>query len=107
MRFLVSGPVSSIWPSALALITPRGPKLLPELRILRIIGILGLLLGIEIIEVAEGYSSKPCLVGKCSSLVSEMVLAELPGGVTLVLQQGGDGPDRRPASPPLRRAGRP
>ena len=108
MRLLVSGPVSSIFclPTrpqrgcsvgssasvAQQCSTPRGPKGCLELRELLRVGvvrILGLLLGVEVIEVAEelveAVHGRQVLVQ-----VAEVVLAELPGGVALRLQQLGD-----------------
>ena len=56
--------------------TPRGPKRFAELRVLRIVGVLRLLLGIEVIEVAEELVE--AVVGRQELvLVAEMVLAEL------------------------------
>ena len=84
---------------------PR-PELLLELRILRIVGILGLLFGVEVIEVAEEFVEA---VHRRQEfvLVAEMVLAELAGGVAQRLEQFGDrrvfraaDRRRRPASRP-------
>src|SRR6478735_8603566 len=99
MRFLVSGPVSSHF------CLPQGPKrgsspgvsvavatraeLCLEIWALRIVGILGLLLGVEVIEVAEerveAVHGRQELVA-----VAEMVLAELAGRVALRLEQLGN-----------------
>ena len=61
-----------------------------ERRILRIVGVLGLFLGIEVIEVAEELIEA---VHRRQELVAvaEMVLAELAGGVAERLQRLGDG----------------
>ena len=57
--------------------TPRGPKLLLERRVLRIVRVLGLFFGVEVVEVAEelveAVHGRQKLV-----FVAEMVLAELP-----------------------------
>ena len=94
IRFLVSGPVSSIvcppWPSALDLRTPRGPNFFAELGVLRVVEVLGLLRGVQVVEVAEilveAVHRRQMLVA-----VAEVVLAELAGGVALRLEQRGDG----------------
>ena len=61
-----------------------------ERRVLRIVGILRLFLGVEVIEVAEelveAVHGRQELV-----LVAEVVLAELAGGVAERLEQLGDG----------------
>ena len=64
-------------------------ELLPELRVLRVVGILRLLLGVEVIEVAEELVEA---VDRRQELVAvaEVVLAELAGRVAAVLQQLGD-----------------
>ena len=86
MRFLVSGPVfSMVWPplpSALVWSTPRGPNFLRNSGILRIVEVLRLLLGVEVVEVAEelveAVHRRQVLVA-----VALVVLAELAGGVAL------------------------
>ena len=105
IRFLVSGPVSSIvcLPTlpkrgstvgssrsvALHRITPRGPNF-AELRVLRDSPVFRLLLGIEVIEVAEELVE--AVYGRQKFVaVAEMVLAELAGGVAERLEQLGDG----------------
>ena len=59
-------------------------------RVLRIVGQLGLFLGIQVIEVAEelveAVDGRQRLVA-----VADVVLAELPGGVAEVLEQAADG----------------
>ena len=106
MRFLVSGPVSSMvcLPTlpkrgstvsssvsvAKVCSTPRGPNFARNSGILRIVLVLGLLLGVQVIEIAEelveAVQRRQKLV-----LVAEMVLAELAGGVAERLEQLGDG----------------
>ena len=60
-----------------------------ELRVARVVVLLGFLLGVEVVEVAEelveAMHRREELV-----LVAEMVLAELAGGVPLRLEGGGD-----------------
>ena len=103
IRFLVSGPVSSIClPTcrsavtvgsslsvALQCSTPRGPNLLLNFGILRIVGQLRLFFGVEVIEVAEelveAVHGRQKLVA-----VAEVVLAELAGGVAERLEQLGN-----------------
>ena len=105
IRFLVSGPVSSIvcLPTrpkrgssvgsslslALHLSTPRGPNFALELGVLRVVGVLRLLLGVEVVEVAEELVEP---VDRRQELVAvaEVVLAELAGGVALRLEQVGE-----------------
>ena len=68
---------------------PRAEALL-ERRVLRVVRVLGLLLGVEVVEVAEelveAVHGRQELV-----LVAEMVLAELAGRVAERLEQLGDG----------------
>ena len=89
IRSFVSGPVSSMrWvPSPLAhdLMTPRGPnrsRKFGKSSVGRVVGLLGLLLGVEVVEVpeelVEPVSGRQELVA-----VAEVVLAELAGGVAL------------------------
>ena len=70
-------------------------ELLAESRVLRVVGILRLLLGIEVIEVAEelveAVHRRQMLVA-----VAEMVLAELAGGVAERLHDVGDARIERP-----------
>jgi hypothetical protein len=74
----------------LALQDAARAEFLAEVRILRIVGILRLLLGVEVIEVAEelieAVHSRQMLVA-----VAKMVLAELASGVAEVLHEIGDG----------------
>ena len=61
-----------------------------ETRVLRIVGVLRLLLGVEVIEIAEEFVE--AVHGRQELVaVAEMVLAELAGDVALRLQQLGDG----------------
>ena len=110
MRFLVSGPVLSIFcvPSGFAQvwITPRVPNFLLQLGILEVVGILRLLLGVEVVERAEelveAVRGRQVLVE-----VAEVVLAELAGHVALRLEQLGERHVLAPAALPWRPAGRP
>ena len=119
MRFLVSGPVSSIF--CLPTRPQRGSlgrvvlvgrpavqhaaraEPLLELRevLRRVVGVLRLLLGVEVIEVAEelveAVHGRQELVA-----VAEVVLAELAGGVAERLEQLGDGRVLAPAARPWR-----
>ena len=113
IRFLVSGPVSSIvclptGPSAaarsgrpvggLAAEHAARAELLLELRVARVGALLRLLLGVEVVEVAEelveAVDGRQVLVA-----VAEVVLAELAGGVAERLEQLGDGRCRSFCSP--------
>ena len=105
MRFLVSGPVSSIFclptrpkrgssvGSSVSVAThlqhAARAELRAELGILRVVRILRLVLGVEVIEIAEelveAVDGRQELVA-----VAEMVLAELAGGVALRLEQLGE-----------------
>ena len=90
-------------------VTPRmqhaaRPKRLPEFGILRVIVGLGLLLGIEVVEVAEELV-EPMHGRQVSVVVAQVVLAELACGVALHLEQVGD--RRRPVGDALRRTGMP
>ena len=63
--------------------------LLQELGVLRIVGLLGLLLGVQVVEIAEelveAVNGRQVLVA-----VAQMVLAELARGVALLLEERGD-----------------
>ena len=65
-------------------------ELLAEGRVLRVVEVLRLLLGVQVVEVAEelveAVGGRQELV-----LVAEVVLAELAGGVAQVLERRGDG----------------
>ena len=91
---------------ALHFSTPRGPNLARNLGVLRIVGVLRLLLGIEVVEVAEELVEA---VHRRQELVAvaEVVLAELAGGVALRLEQLGDASGPCRTALPARRAGRP
>src|SRR5262245_26062148 len=117
IRFLVSGPVSSMvcmptlpkrgstvgssLSAALDLSTPRGPNFALNAGF-RIVGMLGLLLGIEVIQIAEELI-EPMHGRQKFVAVAEMVLTELAGGVTEWFQRLGDGDVLR--LQPERRAG--
>ena len=65
-------------------------ELLLELRVLRIVRMLGFLLGVEVVEIAEELVK--AVVGRQHLVqVAQMILAVLRGHVALVLQQSGDG----------------
>ena len=66
---------------------PTGAEALPKSRILWVVRIFRLFLSVEVIEVAEELI-KPVLGGQKFIAIPEMVLAELPGGIALLLQQG-------------------
>ncbi len=68
-------------------------ELLSKLRVLRVVVGLRLLLGVQVIEIAEELV-EAVLGRQVLVAVAEMVLAELAAGVALVLEQVGDG--RRP-----------
>ena len=74
---------------ALHFSTPRGPNISLELGVARVVPLLGLLLGVEVVEVAEelveAVDRRQELV-----LVAEVVLAELAGRVAVRLEQLGD-----------------
>src|SRR5262245_39798752 len=76
MRFLVRGPVSWILPPAIEWITPRGPKLLLELWIPRVVDAFRLLLCVQVVEVSKELVET---VGGREELVevAQVVLAEL------------------------------
>ena len=96
IRFFVSGPVSSI--VCLPLFVTRHlsdaarPVALPEvgevLRV-RVVRMLGLLLGVEVVEVAEELV-EPVLRRQVLVQVAEVVLAELPRRVAERLEELGD-----------------
>ena len=94
MRLMVSGPVFSIFcvPSGIgpAVEHAARPELLLELGILRVVGVLRLLLGVQVIEVAEELV-EAVRRGQELVAVAEVVLAELPGHVAERLQDVGDG----------------
>ena len=93
MRFLVSGPVSSMVcaPSASPLHGERhAGRIFLKFRVLRVVPVFRLLLGIEVIEVAEELI-EAMLRGQVFVAVALVVLAELAGGVTVALHHRGDG----------------
>ena len=63
-----------------------------ELLRVRVVGHLRLFLGVEVVEVAEELI-EAVHRGQVLVEVAQVVLAELTGGVALVLQQFGDGRD--------------
>src|SRR5262249_11539271 len=65
------------------------PVLLSEFRVLGIVRTFRLLLGVQVIEIAEELVES-VRSGKKLIAVSQMVLPELSGGVTQRLQQFGD-----------------
>src|SRR5215470_845695 len=79
-----------------------GSVLLPEVRILGVVVALWLLLGVEVIEVAEELV-EAVHGGQVLVAVAQVILAELAGDVSLLLEQIGDG--GRPGRDALRRAG--
>ena len=70
--------------------TPRGPKRFRNSGLFGIVGVLRLLLGVEVVEVAEELVE--AVVGRQELvLVAEVVLAELPVDVAERLQEFRDG----------------
>ena len=67
-----------------------GTELLPEVGAFRVVLVLRLFLGIEVVEVAEKFV-EPVVRGQEFVLVAEMVLAELASHVPQRLEQLGDG----------------
>jgi hypothetical protein len=61
------------------------PEALPELRALRVVGVLRLLLGVQVVEVAEELV-EAVVRRQELVLVAEVVLAELSGGIAERLQ---------------------
>jgi hypothetical protein len=61
-----------------------------ELQVARVVLVLRLLLGVEVVEVAEELV-EAVVGGQELVLVAEVVLAELAGGVAAGLEQPGDG----------------
>ena len=99
IRFLVSGAgVLDRVPSGPAVDHPARPEPGPEVRELllgRVVVLLGLLLGVEVVEVAEELV-EAVVGGQELVAVAEVVLAELAGRVALLLERGRDrsGPRR-------------
>ena len=117
IRFFVSGPVSSIRcvpsPFGPGVDHAARPEPLAEVRELlvgRIVGLLGLLLGVEVVEVAEELV-EPVRRRQELVAVAEVVLAELAGRVPLRLERGRDRrvlgaqPDVGPGHADLRQPG--
>ena len=69
---------------------PTRAKPLLELRVLRVIGILGLFFGIEVVEVAKELV-ETVVCWQVLVLVAKMVFPELAGGIAMRLEQLGDG----------------
>ena len=82
------------------------PELLSEIRVLRVVGVFGLFLGVQVIQIAEelieAMHRRQVLVA-----IAEVVLAELAGGVTEVLEDLCDRRVLRSYAPAWRRACRP
>ena len=68
--------------------TPRGPILLAELGSFGIIRMLGLFLGIEVVEIAEEFV-EAVVGGQMLVEVAQVIFAELAGHVALGLEQLG------------------
>ena len=66
------------------------PELLLELGILRVVGVLRFLLGIQVIEVSKELVEAVCRRKELVA-VAEVVLAKLAGHVTKRFQNVGDG----------------
>src|SRR4030095_92824 len=89
MRFFVSGPVSSILPSAKVRSTPRGPNLLRNSGSCGYQAVLRVFFGVEMIEIAEKLIE--AMIGRqILVLVAKVVLAELTGSVSERLEQFGE-----------------
>jgi hypothetical protein len=84
----------SLCPAAKEWITPRGRTAPEGLAVgqsgRRVVLVLRLLLGVEVVEVAEELV-EAVVGGQVLVAVAEVVLAELAGGVALRLEQAGDG----------------
>ena len=65
------------------------PEALLEFRVLRVVGVLRLFLGVQVVQVAEELV-EPVDRGQELVLVSEVILAELAGGIAQRLEQVGD-----------------
>jgi hypothetical protein len=91
IRFLVSGPVSSICVPSVgrsgsrrAGRSARGRSAVGQFQVARVVLVLGLLLGVEVVEIAEELV-EAVVGGQVLVAVAEVVLAELAGGVALAL----------------------
>ena len=93
IRFLFSGPVLSIFcvPSGVGPGVDHAARaeFLAQLRVLEVVRMLGLVLGVEVIERAEELV-EAVRGGQVLVEVAEVVLAELAGHVALRLEQLGD-----------------
>ena len=78
--------MSSILPSAYELDHAARTETFSECRILRIVHILGLFFGIEVVEIAEEFI-EPVLGREKFIFVTEMIFSELSGRVTQRLKQ--------------------
>ena len=67
-----------------------GPEALAERRVLRVVLVLGLFLGVEVVEIAEELV-EPVVGGQVLVAVAQVVLAELRRRVAERLEQLGDG----------------
>ena len=85
----VSGPVSSMRPSAKLWMTPRGPNFFLNSGFFGVVRVLRLLLGVQVVQVAEELV-EAVRRGQHLVAVAEVVLAELAGHVALRPQQRGD-----------------
>ena len=95
MRLRVSGPVSSILPSAVELDHAARPEAFAELRTLGIVRILRLFFGVQVVEIAEELV-EAVVGGQELVLVAQVVLAELSGGVPQRLEEFRDARIFRP-----------
>ena len=84
MRLIVSGPVSVDLAAGETMDDAARAELLLELRVLRVVGMLWLLLRVQVVEVAEEFV-EPVIGRQHLVAVTEVVLAELAGHVTLRL----------------------
>jgi len=66
------------------------PKFFAELRTFRIVLVFRLFLGVEVVEVAEEFI-KTVIGGEHFITVTQVILAELTGGIALSLEQTGNG----------------
>ena len=73
-------------PSANDLITPRGPKRFLNSGSSRVVHVLRLFLCVEVVEIPEELI-EAMIRRQLLVAIAKMVLAELPGGVPLLLEQ--------------------
>ena len=93
--FFIERPGISYAPIRKAVHNAPRSKPLTEGGVLGIVGIFGLLLGIQVIEVAKELV-KPVLGGQKLIAVTQVVLAKLPRGIALFFQERGEGHILRP-----------